>query len=77
MADVKLEEECCVENKQLVTASSSSLSEGSGSVTVKSPGICSPATTSPSHRYGLLFYFVHFFFLFVFSCSYGVKSYEW
>lgn len=50
MADVKLEEECCVENKQLVTASSSSLSEGSGSVTVKSPGICSPATTSPSHR---------------------------
>ncbi|RVW33726.1 hypothetical protein CK203_074835 [Vitis vinifera] len=49
MADVKLEEECCVENKQLVTASSSSLSEGSGSVTVKSPGICSPVTTSPSH----------------------------
>lgn len=75
MADMKLEEECCVENKQLVTASSSSLSEGSGSVTVKSPGISSPATTSPSHRYCLLFYFSPL--LFVSSWSNGAVSYEW
>ncbi|KAK9290628.1 hypothetical protein L1049_008800 [Liquidambar formosana] len=49
MAEVK-KEEFCLENKQSLAASSSSVSEGSGSVTVKSPGISSPATTSPSHR---------------------------
>ncbi|CAL5420132.1 unnamed protein product [Camellia sinensis] len=48
MAEVKIEEPC-LENKQSTVALSSSVSEGSGSVTLKSPGICSPATTSPSH----------------------------
>ncbi|XP_030480152.1 transcription factor MYB3R-3 isoform X1 [Cannabis sativa] len=47
MADVKLEE-CCLENKQSTAASSSSVSEGSGSVIRKSPGVCSPASNSPS-----------------------------
>ncbi|KAA8516425.1 hypothetical protein F0562_016718 [Nyssa sinensis] len=49
MAEVKLEC-CCLENKQSAAASSSSVSEGSDSVTHKSPGICSPTSTSPSHR---------------------------
>ncbi|PON76123.1 GAMYB transcription factor [Trema orientale] len=49
MAEVKLEE-CCLENKQSMAASSSSVSEGSGSVFFKSPGVCSPASTSPTHR---------------------------
>ncbi|KAG7964793.1 hypothetical protein I3843_09G188800 [Carya illinoinensis] len=49
MAEVKLEE-CCLENKQSTAASSSSVSEGSGSATLKSPGTCSPAPTSPSNR---------------------------
>lgn len=49
MGGVKLEE-CCLENKQSTAASSSSVSEGSGSVFLKSPGICSPASTSPNHR---------------------------
>ncbi|XP_052173054.1 transcription factor MYB3R-5 isoform X2 [Diospyros lotus] len=49
MAEVKTNEPC-LENKQSVAASSSSLSEGSGSATLKSPGICSPTPTSPSHR---------------------------
>ncbi|KAL6987617.1 Transcription factor myb3r-5 [Sarracenia purpurea var. burkii] len=49
MADVKMEEPC-LENRQSAAASSSSVSEGSGSVTVKSPGICSPRVASPSHR---------------------------
>lgn len=53
MGGVKLEE-CCLENKQLTAASSSSVSEGSGSVFLKSPGICSPASTSPNHRYPLM-----------------------
>lgn len=48
MVELKLED--CLENKQSAAASSSSFSEGSGSVTVKSPGVCSPTTTSPSHR---------------------------
>lgn len=52
MVELKLED--CLENKQSAAASSSSFSEGSGSVTVKSPGVCSPTTTSPSHRYFLL-----------------------
>ncbi|GLT79209.1 hypothetical protein SLA2020_507040 [Shorea laevis] len=45
-------EECCLENKQLTAASSSSvsLSEGSGSAVVKSPAISSPVATSPTHR---------------------------
>lgn len=43
-------EEICLENKQSAVASSSSVSEGSGtSISVKSP-ICSPAITSPSYR---------------------------
>ncbi len=50
MAEVKLEE-CCLENKQSTPASSSSISEGSGSAILKSPGTCSPAPTSPAHRY--------------------------
>uniref|UniRef100_A0A5B7BWS2 Uncharacterized protein n=1 Tax=Davidia involucrata TaxID=16924 RepID=A0A5B7BWS2_DAVIN len=49
MAEVKIEE-CCLENKQSAAASSSSVSDGSGSATYKSPGICSPTSTSPSHR---------------------------
>ncbi|XP_048322558.2 transcription factor MYB3R-3 isoform X1 [Ziziphus jujuba] len=49
MAEEKLEE-CCLENKQSTAASSSSVSEGSGSAILKSPGICSPASTSPTHR---------------------------
>lgn len=50
MGGVKLEE-CCLENKQSTAASSSSVSEGSGSVFLKSPGISSPASMSPTHRY--------------------------
>ncbi|GFY82613.1 myb domain protein 3r-5 [Actinidia rufa] len=49
MAEVKREEPC-LENKQSAAASSCSVSEGSGSVTLKSPGICSPTATSPSNR---------------------------
>ncbi|XP_027350422.1 transcription factor MYB3R-3-like isoform X2 [Abrus precatorius] len=49
MAEEK-SEECCQENKQSTAASCSSVSEGSGSAIHKSPGICSPASTSPSHR---------------------------
>ncbi|XP_057472090.1 transcription factor MYB3R-3-like isoform X1 [Actinidia eriantha] len=49
MAEVKREEPC-LENKQSAAASSGSVSEGSGSVTLKSPGICSPTATSPSNR---------------------------
>ncbi|XP_022145733.1 transcription factor MYB3R-3-like [Momordica charantia] len=44
------QEECCLENKQSTAATSSSVSEGSASATAKSPGMCSPASTSPSHR---------------------------
>ncbi|KAI4356476.1 hypothetical protein L6164_000498 [Bauhinia variegata] len=49
MAEGKLEERC-LENKQSTAASSSSVSEGSGSAIHKSPGISSPASTSPSRR---------------------------
>ncbi|KAB1224109.1 Myb-related protein 3R-1 [Morella rubra] len=49
MGEVKLEE-CCLENKQSTAASSSSVSDGSGSAILKSPGTCSPAPTSPSNR---------------------------
>ncbi|GMI71308.1 myb domain protein 3r-5, ARABIDOPSIS THALIANA MYB DOMAIN PROTEIN 3R5 [Hibiscus trionum] len=49
MAELKIEG-CCLENKQLTTASSSSVSEGGGSANVKSPAISSPAPTSPNHR---------------------------
>nr|URY18751.1 MYB protein [Zanthoxylum bungeanum] len=49
MEELKLEE-CCLENRQLTAASSSSLSEGSDSAILKSPGVSSPATTSPTHR---------------------------
>ncbi|TKY66029.1 Myb-related protein 3R-1 [Spatholobus suberectus] len=50
MAEVVKSEECCQENKQSTAASCSSVSEGSGSAIHKSPGMCSPASTSPSHR---------------------------
>ncbi|XVE96879.1 hypothetical protein REPUB_Repub02eG0261700 [Reevesia pubescens] len=49
MDELKIEE-CCLENKQLTTASSSSVSEGDGSAVVKSPGISSPTPTSPNQR---------------------------
>ncbi|XP_059647042.1 transcription factor MYB3R-3 [Cornus florida] len=49
MAEMKMEE-FCLENKQSAAASNSSFSEGSGSVTLKSPGIGSPTSMSPSHR---------------------------
>ncbi|XP_010256935.1 PREDICTED: myb-related protein B [Nelumbo nucifera] len=49
MAEVK-HEQCCLENKQSAAASSSSVSEGSCSIALKSPVICSPASTSPYHR---------------------------
>ncbi|KAL1359641.1 hypothetical protein HN51_004957 [Arachis hypogaea] len=43
-------EACCLENKQSTAASCSSVSEGSGSPINKSTEMCSPASTSPSHR---------------------------
>ncbi|XP_044472644.1 transcription factor MYB3R-5-like isoform X2 [Mangifera indica] len=43
-------DECCLENKRLTIASSSSVSEGSGSAFLKYPGVSSPATTSLTHR---------------------------
>lgn len=51
-----MKEDFCLENKQTAAASSSSVSETSGSVTVKSPGarIGSPTLASPSQRYCLL-----------------------
>uniref|UniRef100_A0A7N0U514 Uncharacterized protein n=1 Tax=Kalanchoe fedtschenkoi TaxID=63787 RepID=A0A7N0U514_KALFE len=49
MGELKIEE-ICLENKQSLAASSSSFSEGSGSITIRSPGVSSPATTSPSQR---------------------------
>ncbi|CAI9760759.1 unnamed protein product [Fraxinus pennsylvanica] len=49
MAEVK-PEEVCPDNKQSTAASSSSVSENSGSVALKSPGISSPTNVSPSHR---------------------------
>ncbi|KAK9075877.1 hypothetical protein SSX86_004206 [Deinandra increscens subsp. villosa] len=50
MGEVELEE-FCIENKESVAASSSSVSEGSSGIVLhKSPQISSPAATSPSHR---------------------------
>ncbi|KAE8663009.1 putative Osmotic avoidance abnormal protein [Hibiscus syriacus] len=49
MAELRIEESC-LQNKQLTTGSSSSISEGSGNAVVKSPGVSSPALTSPSHQ---------------------------
>ncbi|KAE8717317.1 putative Osmotic avoidance abnormal protein [Hibiscus syriacus] len=49
MAELKIDERC-VENKQLTTALSSSVSEGAVSANVKSPAISSPAPSSPNHR---------------------------
>ncbi|KAH1031594.1 hypothetical protein J1N35_043768 [Gossypium stocksii] len=49
MAELRLEERCLYK-KQLTTASSSSVSEGGGNAVVKSPGVSSPAPTSPNHR---------------------------
>lgn len=43
-------EEWCSENKQSAAASTSSISEGSGSVSLKSSGVSSPTATSPLHR---------------------------
>ena len=61
MAEVKREEPC-LENKQSAASSSCSISEGSGSVTLKSPRICSPTATSPSHRYCSLTSLLLFFY---------------
>ncbi|XP_010264452.1 PREDICTED: myb-related protein B-like [Nelumbo nucifera] len=49
MIEVK-NEQFCLQNKQSTAASNSSVSEGSCNIAPKSPGICSPASTSPSHR---------------------------
>ncbi|KAL7237992.1 hypothetical protein ACSBR2_004151 [Camellia fascicularis] len=49
MDEVKIEEPC-LENKQSAVASSFSVSEGSGSVTLRPPEICSSTATSLSHR---------------------------
>ncbi|XP_059305589.1 transcription factor MYB3R-5 [Lycium ferocissimum] len=49
MDELKVEE-CCTENKQSAVASSSSVSENSGSVTLRSPAVSSPTPTSPIHR---------------------------
>ncbi|KAJ8421361.1 hypothetical protein Cgig2_033210 [Carnegiea gigantea] len=43
-------EKWCLENKQSAAASASSVSEGSGSVSLKSSGVSSPTATSPLHR---------------------------
>ncbi|CAH9060877.1 unnamed protein product [Cuscuta europaea] len=43
-------EDFCLENKQAIAPSSSSVSENSGSVNIKSPGISSTAPSSPGHR---------------------------
>lgn len=48
-------EDTCLENKQSVAASSSSLSQGSGSGIPNSPGVSSPATNSPFHRFHVQF----------------------
>lgn len=45
MDEVKLEE-CCLENKQSAVVSSSSVSETSESINLKSPGVCSPTPDS-------------------------------
>ncbi|XP_060176492.1 transcription factor MYB3R-3-like [Lycium barbarum] len=49
MDELKIED-CCTENKQSTAASASSVSENSGSLTVKSSEVCSPTPTSPAHR---------------------------
>ncbi|KAL3826003.1 hypothetical protein ACJIZ3_022032 [Penstemon smallii] len=49
MAEVK-SDDFCLENKQFAAASSSSVSENSSNIMLKSPGISSPSNTSPSHR---------------------------
>lgn len=49
MDELKIED-CCTENKQSTAVSASSVSENSGSVTVKSLEVCSPMPTSPAHR---------------------------
>ncbi|KAL2934316.1 Transcription factor MYB3R-3 [Bienertia sinuspersici] len=50
MAEGDLVEECCLENKQSAAVSSSSISEGSASISLKSSGVSSPVATSPSQR---------------------------
>ena len=45
MDELKLEE-CCLENKQSAAVSSSSVSETSESINIKSPGVCSPTPDS-------------------------------
>ncbi|CAA3011210.1 transcription factor MYB3R-3-like isoform X1, partial [Olea europaea subsp. europaea] len=49
MAEVK-PEDVCPDNKQSTTVTRSSVSENSGSAALKSPGISSPTSISPSHR---------------------------
>ncbi|CAN4116972.1 unnamed protein product [Withania somnifera] len=43
-------EDCYTKNKQSVAASSSSVSENSGNVTLRSPAVSSPTPTSPTQR---------------------------
>ncbi|KAK9126953.1 hypothetical protein Scep_015799 [Stephania cephalantha] len=51
MDEVRGEQVFCLENKQSDVTSSCSFSDGSCDVAaLKSPGVCSPATSSPSHR---------------------------
>ncbi|KAL6528693.1 Transcription factor myb3r-5 [Orobanche minor] len=49
MAEVK-SDDLCIENKEFLAASSSSVSENSSSFAVKSPRISSPSSSSPAHR---------------------------
>ncbi|KAF5203642.1 Myb-related protein 3r-1, partial [Thalictrum thalictroides] len=49
MTELKIQQICLV-NKQSEETSSSSISEESYAISLKSPGITSPVTTSPSHR---------------------------
>ncbi|KAJ8537786.1 hypothetical protein K7X08_014326 [Anisodus acutangulus] len=49
MDELKVED-CCTENKQSAVASSSSVSENSGSVTLRSSAVSSPTPTLPTHR---------------------------
>lgn len=59
MAEVK-SDDICLDNKESAAASSSSVSENSSSILLKSPGISSPST-SPAHRYSLVIYSVYIY----------------
>lgn len=59
MAEVK-SDDICLDNKESAAASSSSVSENSSSILLKSPGISSPST-SPAHRYSSVIYSVYIY----------------